>query len=128
MGGQATHIPASDVSSSVIGANRYEYGADQDPFRDVSDDEDEDVDALHEVIMAIEMKDNGSVGCSYYIAMEETLFLQEDIPMAGMELVETLLIHVEPTTVIIANRAPEKLARFLEDGMQDMQGNNNGTV
>ena len=96
------------------------------PFRDVS--EEEEADALHEIIMALEMKDNGTVGCAYYVALDEALFLQEDIPMAGMELIETLLVHVEPTTVIVANRPPEKLRDFLEAGMQDVQGNNQGNA
>lgn len=90
--------------------------------------EEEDADVLHEVIMALEMKDNGTVGCAYYVALDEALFLQEDIPMAGMELIETLLIHVEPTTVIIANRAPESLRDFLEAGMQDVHGSNQGKI
>ncbi|KAF3764856.1 hypothetical protein M406DRAFT_259223 [Cryphonectria parasitica EP155] len=72
--------------------------------------------------MAIDMKDNGTVGCAYYVAVDETLFLQEDIPMAGMEFVETLLLRVEPTTVLISLRSPGRLVEFLEAGAQDWEG------
>lgn len=75
--------------------------------------------------MAIDMKDNGTVGCAYYVAIDEALFLQEDIPLAGIDLVETLLIHAEPTTVLISIRSPDDLARFIESGAQDFQGNRN---
>lgn len=81
---------------------------------------------LDEIIMAIDMKDNGTVGSAYYVAIDEALFLQEDIPMAGMEFVETLLLRVEPTTVLISLRSPDVLVEFLEAGAQDCEGNREG--
>ncbi|KAI7782338.1 hypothetical protein LA080_013613 [Diaporthe eres] len=80
---------------------------------------------MNEVIMAIDMRDNGTVGCAYYVAIDEALFLQEDIPLAGIELVETLLLHVEPTTVLISIRSPDNLVQFIEAGAQDFQGHRN---
>lgn len=74
--------------------------------------------------MAIEMKPNNTVGCAYYLTIEETLCLQEDIPMAGIEIVETLLLQAQPTTVIINNRAPAKMADYLEAHAQDLDGSN----
>jgi DNA mismatch repair protein MSH5 len=82
----------------------------------------DDQDLVNEVIMAIEMKDNNTVGCAYYITIEETLCLQEDIPMAGIEIVETLLLQAQPTTVIINNRAPTHMADYLEAHAQDLNG------
>lgn len=76
--------------------------------------------------MAIDMRENGTVGCAYYVAMDEALFLQEDIPMAGIELVETLIVHVEPTTVLISIRSPDHLVDFLEASAQDFEGHNEG--
>ncbi|RYP16461.1 hypothetical protein DL765_005138 [Monosporascus sp. GIB2] len=83
----------------------------------------EDADALNEIIMAIDMKNNGNLGCSYYITVQETLFLLEDVAMAGVELVETLLLHANPTTVLISSRAPDSLADYLERGAQGVDGN-----
>lgn len=68
--------------------------------------------------MAIDLK--GSVGCAYYVASEETLYLQEDIPLAGLELVETLLLHAQPTTVIVSGRANDVLVEYLERNSQDL--------
>lgn len=76
--------------------------------------------------MAIDMKDSGTVGCAYYVAIDEALFLQEDISMAGIEFVEMLLLRVEPTTVLISLRSPENLVDFLEAGAQDFDGNREG--
>ncbi|KAI3331791.1 muts domain V-domain-containing protein [Xylariaceae sp. AK1471] len=87
----------------------------------------EDGDAINEIIMAIDMRDHGSqgstLGCTYYVVLEQTLYLLEDVAMAGVDLVETLLLHAQPTTVLISSRAPEALAQFLERGSQDVNGN-----
>lgn len=80
-------------------------------------------DVLNEVIMAIDMKDNGTVGCAYYVAVDEALFLLQDIPLAGIELVEMLILHAEPTTVLVSLRGPDNMVEFLEAGAQDSMGN-----
>ncbi|KAI1436577.1 putative MSH5 protein [Xylaria sp. CBS 124048] len=84
-------------------------------------------DAMNEVIMAIDMRDRGShgsiIGCAYYVVKDEALYLLEDVPMAGVDLVETLLLHAQPTTILISARAPEALAKFLASGSQDVNGN-----
>ncbi|KAI1763423.1 muts domain V-domain-containing protein [Hypoxylon sp. FL1150] len=83
----------------------------------------EDADALGEIIMAVDMKDNGNLGCAYYIAADETLFLLDDVAMSGIDLVETLLLHASPTTVLISARASEALASYLAKGAQGLDGN-----
>lgn len=64
------------------------------------------------------MRDNGSLGCAYYVASDEVLYLLEDVAMAGIDLVDTLLLHGNPTTVIISARAPETLADYLAQRAQ----------
>lgn len=49
----------------------------------------EDNDSLNEVIMAVDLKDRGTVGCCYYIAKEEKLCLMEDVKSGGIEIVDT---------------------------------------
>lgn len=92
----------------------------------------EDDDAVNEVIMAIDMREHGSrgssLGCAYFVALEQTLYLLEDVAMATVDLVETLLLHAQPTTVLISARAPEALAQFLERGSQDVNGNRGETL
>lgn len=82
---------------------------------------------MNEIIMAIDMRDRGpqgsTIGCAYYVVLEEVLYLLEDVAMAGVDLVETLLLHGQPTTVLISTRAPESLAGVLARGSQDVNGN-----
>lgn len=75
-----------------------------------------DADALGEVIMAIDLSKAGHLGCAYYIAAEEKLFLLEDVPMAGAEIVETLLLHAKPTTVLTPSRTSLMLLDILRKG------------
>ena len=81
-------------------------------------------DVWSEVIMAIDIDKDGRVGCAYYIAMDEALYIEEDVALGGTEAVDTLLLRVQPTTVIIPNRAPGPLAELLEKdarGLNDEQ-------
>jgi DNA mismatch repair protein MSH5 len=71
-------------------------------------------DILSEIIMAIDMDKDGKVGCAYYSVIDEVLVLEEDIAMGGIDAVDTLLLQVQPTSVMIPNRAPNDLVEFLE--------------
>ncbi len=44
---------------------------------------------LYQTIMAIDVKERGTVGCCYYVAREEKLYLLEDVAYAGTEIIET---------------------------------------
>ena len=46
-------------------------------------------DGLEQVIMAIDMRDSGTVGCSYYSSQEETLYLMGDIQFGGSEFIDS---------------------------------------
>ena len=49
----------------------------------------EDNDSLNEIVMAIDLRDRGTVGCCYYIAREERLYLMEDVKSGGIEIIDT---------------------------------------
>lgn len=44
-----------------------------------------DDDSLDEVVMAIEMKRKGPLGCCYYVAREEALYFMEEIHLGSTE-------------------------------------------
>lgn len=81
---------------------------------------------LNEVIMAVELTSQGIIGCAYYVAIDEALYLQEDIAMAGTEVVETLMLHAQPTTVLIPSRAPDILVDYLQGHAQGAGEHNQG--
>lgn len=74
------HIPdAHQHSSTPVHA-----GAIQE--RDAAEDEEDE--PLAERIMAVDMRDRGSIGCCYYVAAEEALYLLEDIKSGGLETID----------------------------------------
>jgi DNA mismatch repair protein MSH5 len=73
----------------------------------------EDADAMNEIIMAVDLRDRGTIGCAYYVARNERLCLMEDIKMGGLDIIDTLKIHVQPTVVLISNRSDERLEEHL---------------
>ncbi|AEO54244.1 hypothetical protein MYCTH_99556 [Thermothelomyces thermophilus ATCC 42464] len=75
--------------------------------------------------MAIDVDKDGRVGCAYYIAMDQTLVLEEDVSMGGVATVDTLLLQVQPTSIIIPNRAPGDLIEFLERDAHRFDNNEN---
>lgn len=68
---------------------------------------------MNEIIMAIDMREKGTVGCAYYIAREEKLYLMQDIKMAGLDIVDTLKRHAQPTLILISTRSDEQLETHL---------------
>ena len=51
------------------------------------DDVEED-ESLAERIMAVDMRNRGNIGCCYYVAQDEALYLLEDIRSAGLETID----------------------------------------
>ncbi|KAL1996734.1 hypothetical protein VTN49DRAFT_7599 [Thermomyces lanuginosus] len=67
-------------------------------------------DDLEQVVMAIDIKESGTVGCSYYVAAEETLYILADVQHGGLEILETLKLEIKPTTVLSSTRADDAVA------------------
>jgi DNA mismatch repair protein MSH5 len=56
---------------------------------------------LNEVVMAADMRKNGTVGCAYYVAREETLYLMPDALLGGKDTLDTRKVRsacLEPGT------------------------------
>ena len=52
-------------------------------------EEDEIDESLDVVVVALDIKERGTVGCAYYVAREERLFCMEDIDNGGMDVLDT---------------------------------------
>lgn len=55
----------------------------QDNFDDNASDE-----TLDEIVMAVDWKPRGTVGCAYYVAAQEKLYFMEDIESGGLDIIE----------------------------------------
>jgi DNA mismatch repair protein MSH5 len=83
----------------------------------------ENSDSMNEIVMAVDLRDRCTIGCAYYIAREEKLYLTEDIKMAGLEIIDMLKVHVSPTVILISTRSDESLEDHL---MKDARGIDRG--
>ncbi|KAJ6120499.1 DNA mismatch repair protein MutS core [Penicillium sp. IBT 18751x] len=63
----------------------------------------EDDDAGH-IIAAMDIKDYGTVGCSYYSAEEEKLYLLGDCKLGEMETINALILQIKPTVILTPPR------------------------
>lgn len=48
-------------------------------------------DELEQVVVAVDVRDSGTVGCSYYSALEEKLYLLGDLRYSTKEIIDSCL-------------------------------------
>lgn len=58
-------------------------------------DEQEEDESIDEIVMAIDTRDRGTIGCCYYVAANEALYLMGDVKSAGLEIID-LREHADP--------------------------------
>ena len=64
--------------------------------------------------MAIDMQSRCTVGCSYYLARSETLYLMEDVMLGGADIADGLKTMIQPTCVLAPSRCHEALLDKLD--------------
>jgi hypothetical protein len=45
-------------------------------------------DFMEQIIVALDMRDKGKVGCAYYVASEERLLCMEEVSGGGVDMVD----------------------------------------
>ncbi|KAL1618838.1 hypothetical protein SLS54_006953 [Diplodia seriata] len=75
---------------------------------------DADIDALDEIIMAVDIRERKTVGCSYYVAREEKLYLMEDMKLGDVETIDALKLQINPTVVLVGTRADDSILDKLD--------------
>ncbi|KAJ9389582.1 hypothetical protein DTO063F5_2075 [Paecilomyces variotii] len=114
-------------SNIVAGHQTHSTGLRSRTITDVDDDEraredteqefDEDLDR---VVMAVDIRDNGTVGCCYYVAREEKIYLFSDAHVADMTIIETIKLEVKPTVLLASTRA-DQLVNERQGGNSDRE-------
>ncbi|BCR97362.1 MutS family protein MSH5 [Aspergillus luchuensis] len=61
-------------------------------------------DELEQIVVAVDMKDSGTVGCSYYSALEEKLYLLGDLRHSSKDIIDSLVLQTKPTVLLISPR------------------------
>lgn len=73
----SSRAPISEISEAV------------DALEDDANVQDSEIDnSLDQVIMAVDMRDKGTVGCCYYVAREEKLYMMDDVKYGGIDVID----------------------------------------
>lgn len=104
------------------GNNAEDLDIDEDDYGD-GDSSD---DAGSEIIVAVEMKENGPLGCAYFVAETGSLHLLEEVASGTVEILESLFIQIQPTTVVMSARSSEAFSEFVNKGAVGTDGTGNG--
>ncbi len=113
-----SHVPQESVAVTE----------NDDDIRDREED-----DFLDKVVMAVDMREKGTVGCCYYVAREEKLYMMDDIKYGEMEVIDACMfpldcfsrcllkslvtlvkLHVQPTTILLSSRIDERVEAHLD--------------
>ncbi|CEN62376.1 hypothetical protein ASPCAL09011 [Aspergillus calidoustus] len=96
---------------------RAETSSVADNNRESSTTEQPETEDFDQIIAAIDMREAGTVGCSWYSAHEEKLYLMEDIKFSNTEILDTLTIQIKPTILLVSSRVDHFSQRLeQEDG------------
>ncbi|KAL5336958.1 muts domain V-domain-containing protein [Aspergillus crustosus] len=68
---------------------------------------------LDQVIMAIDMKDAGTAGCSYYSAQGKKLYMLGDIRHSNTEIMDTLVLQIKPMILLTSPRIDQDIVLML---------------
>ncbi len=71
-----------------------------------------------DVIFTIDMKEDFTLGCAFFSSSNCCLSLGQDLALADADVLEQMLVYVQPTAIIISSRAPELLRSFIEESPQ----------
>ncbi|RFU72121.1 dna mismatch repair msh5, partial [Trichoderma arundinaceum] len=69
---------------------------------------------LRESIMAIDVRDKRTMGCSIFSTEDGVLKIAHDIPVANENVAEQCISYAQPTTILMSRRVPEMIFTFVE--------------
>lgn len=72
--------------------------------------------------MAVDMREAGSIGCAYFSADQQILFVMNDVPSASLDMLDALIVHAHPTTILLPFKAPEEVVDMLERRANTTEG------
>ncbi|KAF4949592.1 hypothetical protein FGADI_8787 [Fusarium gaditjirri] len=114
--GSRARNPSSSIRSSSVSQNQEQYSDPQESqtpnanARARSSSE----PIQHEVVMAIDLRENSTIGCAYFSTTNGILHVSEDIATASLDTAEQFLIHIQPTSLLVSARASASFRDHLE--------------
>lgn len=84
-----------------------------DATEGIASDQEAGLPHFSESILAIDVKDRSTLGCSLFSTADGILKIGVDITMAGEDVVEQFLSYAQPTTILVSRQVPESIFAFI---------------
>ncbi|KAE8373016.1 DNA mismatch repair protein Msh5 [Aspergillus bertholletiae] len=94
-------------------SNDFQGHQSNEPRQQLTDDD------LDQIMVAIDTRESGIVGCSYYSAQDETLYLLGDMKSAGTEILDSLIIQTKPTVLLLSPRVDYHSSQDTDESEQE---------
>lgn len=96
--------------------------------RQLREQGEEELDANHEIVMAVDLKERGTVGCCYYVARDEKMYFMEDSRMGGVDVVDALKMYIEPTVILVSSKIDDEVIEKLDPEAGSKGSESGGTL
>ncbi|KAI1047650.1 hypothetical protein LB505_013086 [Fusarium chuoi] len=108
--------PSSSIRCSPASRNQEQYSDSQGPQTPSADTRarSSSEPIQHEVVMAIDLRENFTIGCAYFSTTDGILHVSEDIAAASRDIAEQFLVHIQPTSLLVSARATSSFRDQLE--------------
>jgi hypothetical protein len=70
------------------------------------------------VIMALDMCDDGTLGCAFFDSLDGSLQVAEDVPQSSVDVSEHFATHAHPNLLLVSGRAPQDFLDYLQRSMK----------
>ena len=71
-----------------------------------------------DVFLAIHARSTGSLGAAYYCSRQCQLFVLQEALLTRDSHLESLVVHVQPTAILVSERMPDSTLQLLQTGFQ----------
>lgn len=68
---------------------------------------------ITDTIMAVSISDDGTMGCAFFSTQDSCLFIAQDVPLVDASVMQHLLEHVQPSSILIPARFPNNMAEVI---------------
>ncbi|TWU73973.1 MutS protein msh5 [Metarhizium rileyi] len=81
-----------------------------------NDEPHDELQRSREVIMALDVGDDGCMGCAFFDSVDDSLHLAEDVHQSTVDMSEHFAMFACPTSFLISSRAPRELLDYMQNG------------
>lgn len=75
----------------------------------------ESVLVIDDITMIVDVVENGIIGCAFFSSHDNRLSIAQDVGFADEQTLAHFVTHIQPLSIIISARFPDKLRHILDE-------------